>query len=194
MTKKPADAIRGAAAVVFARHGFAATRVEDILDEAGVARRTFYKHFANKEEVLAALYAVATGELLAAIRAGLDASDDPLAALRSVLDLYLDYHAAQAPLVAVLARQAIVPDSPLAAPRLRFRDALVKLVDEAVRRATGEANDAIYYVALVSAVEGLSLELLDRGATPPELARAKRAMHRLLDRALPAGAKRRARS
>src|SRR5262249_46292847 len=38
-----------AAIDVFSRHGFAATRVEDILEAANVARRTFYKHFSSKE-------------------------------------------------------------------------------------------------------------------------------------------------
>src|SRR5690349_12652376 len=59
----------GAAATVFARLGFAATRVEDILAAAGIARRTFYKSFASKEDVLAAVYQLAIQELLGAMTA-----------------------------------------------------------------------------------------------------------------------------
>lgn len=40
-----------AARVVFARGGFEATRVEDLLCEAGVSRPTFYRLFTNKQEV-----------------------------------------------------------------------------------------------------------------------------------------------
>src|SRR5262245_18255916 len=82
--------IVSAAGKVFARRGFDATRVEDILQAAPVARRTFYKYFSSKEDVLAAIYELATGELLKTIRAV--SSDDPLQAMRRGLDAYLDYH------------------------------------------------------------------------------------------------------
>src|SRR5262245_63348231 len=70
-----------AAIEVFSRQGFAATSVEDILKAAGVARRTFYKHFGNKEEVLAAIYELATAELLGAIRGDGATGRDPLDAV-----------------------------------------------------------------------------------------------------------------
>jgi AcrR family transcriptional regulator len=44
--------VEGATAV-FARLGYEATRVEDILQQAGVSRPTFYRVFRNKEEVYA---------------------------------------------------------------------------------------------------------------------------------------------
>src|ERR1700730_835353 len=61
------NGILAAAMKVFARRGFAATRVEDVLEEAGVARRTFYRYFTSKEDVLAAVYELATTELLRAL-------------------------------------------------------------------------------------------------------------------------------
>lgn len=180
------SAVLGAAVEVFARHGFEATRVQDILEAAGIARRTFYKRFANKEEVLAAIYLVATGELLDAIRSAERPGSDPLDAIRRTLDVYLDYHAANARLVNLLVQQAIRDESPLAPYRRRFRDDLVWLIGDAVTASTGEKNDPMFYAALVSALEGISLDLLGAGAGAPEVARAKRVMHLLLDRALPA--------
>src|SRR4051794_37858423 len=44
------------AIAVFTKKGAGATRVEDILESAGVARRTFYKYFRGKDDVLAGLY------------------------------------------------------------------------------------------------------------------------------------------
>src|SRR5262245_11121530 len=108
------DGVLRAGAEVFARRGFAATRVEDILDAAGIARRTFYKYFNSKEDVLSAIYELATRELTAHIQtAALGAKNDPLDALRMGLDAYLDYHLANAPLLRVLVEQALVADSPL---------------------------------------------------------------------------------
>ncbi len=176
-----------AAASVFAKLGFAATRVEDILAEAGVARRTFYKHFAGKEDVLAAVYELVTGELMRAMRdAAPGEPAEPLASLRRGLDLYLDFHVENAPLLRVLVEQALLSDSPLAAARRRFRADLVTLLDGAVRAENGEAHDPMLYGALLSALEGTSLDLFGAAITPDRVARAKRVMRVLLDRVLAA--------
>jgi AcrR family transcriptional regulator len=176
--------IVGAAVGVFARLVFAATRVEDLLEAAGIARRTFYKYFRSKEEVLAAVYELATGELLKAIQSAGVAGQGPLEAMRGALDVYLDYHVDNAPLLKVLVEQAIRSDSPLAAARRRFRNALVEIMREGVKAATGAAHDPMLYAALISALEGLSLDLLARGAPVDEVRRAKRVMHELLSKVL----------
>jgi AcrR family transcriptional regulator len=176
--------ILNAAIEVFSRQGFAATTVEDILKAASVARRTFYKQFGNKEEVLAAIYELATGELLGAIRGDGATGGDPLDAVGRALDTYLDYHIANARLVRVLVQQAIRSDSALHALRQRFRQNLIELLDAAVRTSTGEHNDPMLYAALVSALEGISLDLLSSEAGPREVARAKKVMHLLLERTL----------
>jgi AcrR family transcriptional regulator len=171
-----------AAAKVFAERGFGDTRVEDILEETGIARRTFYKYFSSKEDVLAAVYELATGELLRAMR---DVqSPRPLHAVRLGLDLFLDYHVQNASLLRVLVEQALLSDSPLAAARRRFRADLVQLLDAAVRASTGESHDPMLYAALVSALEGTSLDLFASGVSADRVERAKRVMHLLLERVL----------
>ena len=185
VTTRPTEsAIVAAAVETFAKNGFAATRVEDILQAAGVARRTFYKHFRGKEEVLSAIYDLATGELLKMMQGAAFDGSDPLNMVRHGLDLYLDYHVANAPLVRVLVEQAIRSDSPLAGARRRFRADLVLLLDGAVRASTGETNDPMLYAALISALEGLSMDLLTSGANAHEVARAKDVLHLMLARVL----------
>lgn len=174
--------IVAAAATVFARRGFADTRVEDILGESGIARRTFYKYFSSKEDVLAAVYEFATGELLKAMREV--PSPEPLLGVRRGLDLFLDYHVENAALLRVLVEQAILSDSPLAAARRRFRADLVQLIDVAVRASTGETHDPMLYAALVSALEGTSLDLFATDVSAKTVERAKRVMHLLLERVL----------
>ncbi len=180
-TKLAQGGIIAAAAEVFARQGFAAARVEDLLEAAGIARRTFYKYFTGKEEVLAALYELATTELYKAV-ASAATSGDALGAVRAGVDAYLDYHADNARLLRVLVEQAIRSDSPLSPLRRRFRDELAQLIDAAVRARTGEVNDVMLYTALISALEGLSLDLLSSGASSNDVTRAKRVMHLLIDR------------
>ncbi len=175
----PSQAIVAAAARVFARDGFAATRVEDILEASGVARRTFYKYFTGKDDVLAAVYGVATAELLE--RVSTLRARDPFDLFRYGLDLYLGYLAEHGPLVKVLVEQAIRSDSPLAEARRGFRTAVVSLMERKIREWCGKAEDPMVYAALFSALEGLSLDVLE---SPPvdraAVRRVRRAMLTLL--------------
>jgi AcrR family transcriptional regulator len=174
-----------AASSVFSRIGFAVARVEDILSEADVARRTFYKYFSGKEDVLLAIYQLATDELIAAIQlAGAKSEGDPLDAIRRGLDAYLDYHVAHAGLLRVLVQEAVRSESPLAVHRRRFREALARLLDAAVRSKSGEEHDPLFYAALISAVEGVSLDLLSEKPSVRQVRRAKESLHLLLSRAL----------
>jgi AcrR family transcriptional regulator len=50
------DAVLDTALRLFAERGYLGVRVEDIATEAGVSRATFYKHFAEREEILAELF------------------------------------------------------------------------------------------------------------------------------------------
>jgi AcrR family transcriptional regulator len=53
-TKK--EQIRRAALAVFARRGFHGTTVEDIAQEAGIAKGTVYLYYASKQEILIAIF------------------------------------------------------------------------------------------------------------------------------------------
>ena len=180
------NGILAAAAGVFTKKGAVATRVEDLLKAADVARRTFYKYFSSKEDVLAALYEVATGEIVRAIALQAGGGGDPLAALHRGIDFYLDYHVSSGGLIKILAEHAIRSDSPLAPLRRRFREQVVELMAAAVERATGQRHDPITYVALLVALEGTSLYLLEgeRAPSASEIARAKKVMHAMLDRVI----------
>ena len=178
--KAAQGAIVAAAIGVFSRLGFSATRVEDLLAAAGIARRTFYKYFGSKEEVLAAIYELSTRELLRAVEQATATGGDPLDGIGLVMDSYLDFHAHNATMVRILVEQAIRSDSPLAPLRKRFRGELVELLRRAAAARGGRPLEPKMAIALVSALEGVSLELLERGATKREVTRAKRTMHELL--------------
>lgn len=186
------NGILAAAVRVFAKKGIVATRVEDLLSAAAVARRTFYKYFGSKEDVLVALYELATRELVRAVEAVGGAADDPIAGLHRGIDVYLDYHAGNAALIRVLVEHAISSDSALAPLRRRFRARLVDLMASTAERATGERPDPLTCIALLVALEGTSLYLVESGEpAPAEIGRAKQAMHRMLDRVLGAQPRRR---
>ena len=176
--------ILAAATRVFAKRGIDDTRVEDILTAANVARRTFYKYFSSKEDVLAALYEATTSELVRAIEA-MRARDDgePLDAIHRGIDLYLDFHRS-VPHLRELIELGMKSSSQLAPLRKKLRDAIVLNIDRAVQKLDGRKLDPLVYYGLMSALEGLSLEILDAGATPAVIGRARKVVHALLDQTL----------
>jgi AcrR family transcriptional regulator len=176
------NAILGSAIGVFGKLGFAVTRVEDLLEAAGIARRTFYKYFGSKEDVLTGIYELTTRELLHALHQAMEMGGDPADGIRRVMDSYLDFHVQNATLVRVLVEQAIRTDSPLAPLRKRFRDELVELLRRAAVIRGDRPIDPLLGIALISALEGVSLEILERGASARDVAQAKKTMHALLAR------------
>jgi AcrR family transcriptional regulator len=71
------EALVAAGLGLFARQGYAATSVEAIADAAGVSRRTFFRYFADKDELVFADDA----EHVAAVLAAVDAQPDDVAPL-----------------------------------------------------------------------------------------------------------------
>jgi AcrR family transcriptional regulator len=84
-----------AIAVAVADKGYAATTVGDVVSGAGVSRKTFYEHFADKDECF--LTALDTGVQIVfdAIMASRDQARDPIERMRAGLRAYLQTLAAE---------------------------------------------------------------------------------------------------
>ncbi|MBI5516729.1 MAG: TetR/AcrR family transcriptional regulator [Deltaproteobacteria bacterium] len=176
--------IARASIALFARRGVEAVRVEDLLEAAGVARRTFYKHFRSKDDVLAAVYELVSRELLAALETGHKDGVDATAALRGTLDIYLGFHVDNYRILRVLVEEGLRSSSPLHPLRRRFREALVRALEDACLATTGRSLDPFVFVGLLSAIDGLSMELLVGPPAPADVARARAVLHGLLDAVL----------
>jgi len=79
------EALRQAAIRHFVEHGFEAASVPAIAAEVGVTERTFYRHFATKDEVLFVDVTHGLPWFRDALAARLDAGDDALAAVLSAV-------------------------------------------------------------------------------------------------------------
>lgn len=177
------SAILAAATKVFSQKGIGPTRVEDLLLAANIARRTFYKYFASKDEVLAALYEVWTAELLKAIEDVRKLHPNaPFAGIRAGIDIYLGFYRSAPRALRELVELAMQSDSLLAPRRAWLREQVVALLDDAVQAFDGRTLDPYVYVGLVSALEGISLELGRSGTTDVE--RARLVVHAIFDHAL----------
>lgn len=75
------EALRQAAIRHFVQHGFEAANVPSIAAEVGVTERTFYRHFATKDEVLFVDVTTSLAWIRTSVRERLDAGDDLIAAV-----------------------------------------------------------------------------------------------------------------
>jgi AcrR family transcriptional regulator len=72
-----------------AAKGYANVAVADVIERAGVSRRSFYEHFANKEECFLAAYDAGVDALLGAIAEAEEAAGGALEGARAGTEVYL---------------------------------------------------------------------------------------------------------
>ena len=171
--------IQLAAIPVFAGKGLADTTVNDLLAAAKVSRRTFYKYFNNKMDVLEGIYQTAVSLLLARFRDMQHATGSAPAWLRSMVALFFDYHLAVGPIIRLMQEEALRADSPLAAHRQRANLEMLELLSERLHDQDAP-RDPLTYRALIWALEAASLELLGSAATRAQIERAKAVLGDLL--------------
>ena len=93
-----------AALVVMERNGYVDAAVADILREADLSTRSFYRHFESKDQLLCALFRREADAAAARLRAKVDAAASPRAALHAWIDEILSFghHRVKAARVSVL--------------------------------------------------------------------------------------------
>jgi AcrR family transcriptional regulator len=84
------EALLRAARRVFVRRGYAQTRVEDVLDEAGISTRAFYRFHASKDELFLELFSRANAAALQRLRAAIGACSSASAQLDAYIEETLD--------------------------------------------------------------------------------------------------------
>jgi AcrR family transcriptional regulator len=160
-----ADLINGLAAAVSDK-GYAASTIADIVAHARVSKRTFYEHFADKEECLMALYSDACDQLMAVLRSA-GTSDQPWRErVRVAVGAYLSTLES----LPAVSRTVLV-EMQAAGPRAyrlrqeklrQFADTLVAIVEDG-RPANPEipALSPAMAIALVGGVNELVLQAVD---------------------------------
>jgi AcrR family transcriptional regulator len=85
------SALLHAAAQLFAERGFERVSLEDLGAAAGISGPAVYRHFANKQAVLAALLVDVSRELVAGADAVLESPPDATSAIRSLIAFHVDF-------------------------------------------------------------------------------------------------------
>jgi AcrR family transcriptional regulator len=88
------DRLLKAMTITVGRRGYRDAHITEVVDRAGVSRRTFYEHFEGKEECFAAAYGQAVGKLVELTVSAAAAEDDWADSLRAGLGVMLSELAA----------------------------------------------------------------------------------------------------
>ena len=156
--------ILAGAIAAFSKQGFASCPVQNILEAAGVSRRTFYQLFANKEEVLDALFELSTRWLVEQIRSAVGTEADLTTKLARGIDAFLALQEHAGRLLPELMAEAQRPDSRLSARHERTLDEITSLFAEGVNARLGYEVDPLVFRGLLLTLEGVILHLGHKGS------------------------------
>ncbi|TDC88762.1 TetR/AcrR family transcriptional regulator [Nonomuraea deserti] len=148
--------ILAAAVRVFARKGFAATRIDDVAAEAGIAKGSVYLYFDSRDALLKAAFEAHAARVAALLTAA-DDGGDPLDRLETLIGSTLTMLVADADLARV---QLDVWNTPLDMAGLYrdYRTAVAGLLRQATIRPGTDPDRAA--AVIVGAVEGCLLQCL----------------------------------
>lgn len=171
-------------AVVFAQQGVRTAAVAHIMAQARVSRRTFYRFYRSKEDVMAALYRLGTDGLLGACRTAAREERDPLRLVERCIDAHLGHARDLGRLMWVLGSEAQHHESPLHARRLQVHGEIAALLAGACERPGRPRTEPLLHRALILALEGATRIMLaesdeGRRVTAARLARARGVMLRI---------------
>ncbi len=153
--ERTAARLRAAAVQAFAELGWSATRVEDVVQRAGVSHGTFYTYYDNKTAILEGLVAQTQADFLALAESPWD-GPDVQAALRTVITGFLDLYARDAVIMRTWIEAAHEEEAfarSLMEMRARFTERVGAHVASAVASSGRSLPPTTVAVGLVAMVE-----------------------------------------
>ena len=186
VTDETVKSILEGAAHAFGRLGYAATRVEDVLEASGLSRPTFYKAFKDKDDLFEALSDAHHREIRERIVRSLEGVSDPLRQLENVVDAFMRWRAELGPIGRVLDQEAR-SGKRLTRHRRETLDAMSAWA-AAQFRASGRGDlDPLLVHGLIGAMEAIADTLLSKlPVQEAAIERAKRNALRILGGSLAA--------
>lgn len=163
-----------AAGPLFARSGYAATRLDDVAAATGVTKPILYRHFGSKKGLYMALLAKHEDDLPSFFERVAGIADDlpPAALVRAILEHWLEYARANRHTWVMLFRDG-GGDDDVRALRLEVSARARQLLAEFVRARAGERipPEQIEPTAalLTNGLAGMVLWWVDHPETPKEL-------------------------
>ncbi|MBX7456311.1 TetR/AcrR family transcriptional regulator [Mycolicibacterium sp. 3033] len=131
-----------AAERLFAEHGYLAVRLEDIGAAAGVSGPAIYRHFPNKEALLAELLVGISTRLLTGASEVTAAAADPDSELEALIDFHLDFALGEPDLIRIQDRDLDHLPTPAKRQVRRSQREYVEIWAEILRRRQSGVSEA----------------------------------------------------
>lgn len=145
---------------IFSQKGVADTTVQDLLEASQVSRRTFYKYFKDKFDVLENIYILSINMLSKRFIEELDKASSLSDLINRVVALYFGYHTSMGSMIRIVHEEACRQESPLSKRRIADREAFVKTFRTHVQKYQAKPCDLMVYYSVFWTMENASLYLL----------------------------------
>ncbi len=134
------------AAPIFAQKGIADTSVQDLLDAAQISRRTFYKYFRDKYEVLENIYSLSVNMFASRVNDGINEAESIHHLIEKSINSYFSYHESMSSMIRLMHNDSNREGSTLHNRRCENRDAFVYAFrTKAAYFGFGERDLFVYY-------------------------------------------------
>lgn len=162
---------------VFTQRGLHRTTVQHLLEAAQVSRRTFYKYFRNKMDVLESIYRIFIDNMLLHFHKEMRQSHSAREIIRNTSQVYFDYHVSMGPVIKLMMEEARASGSALAPHRTRAQRIAADVLTAEIGRLTGRDLDPLVMRSMLWILENYSLYIFEDGEFSAErLAQSQRAM------------------
>lgn len=147
---------------VYARTNYADVTVEDLITEARISRPTFYRWFANKDEVLEEIVRRANDALIASLQQAVAGHEDIVDKIHAGVDAYLKWGIDSGRRVPALYREANQHGSPVFKDRARVGKSMLMLYQHQGEMHHRDNIHPLVYQALIAATEYISSWLFSK--------------------------------
>ena len=173
--------IQAAAVALFTEQGSAAVGVAAICARADVSRHTFYRCFADKDALLAAIYDTAVNDHIQSAIDRLQAGQDEDTALDAVIGRVIDAILERPQLALLVFSEAGIPGSKAQAITDAAYQRAASALQRWYRETLGCAPEQALLKAVMAAAQWLVQDAIRSGANPEAATGAKRATLRLFE-------------
>jgi AcrR family transcriptional regulator len=153
---------------VFAQRGLPRTTVQHLLDASDVSRRTFYKYFRNKMDVLESIYRIFVDNMLLHFHKEVKQASSANDIIRNTTKVYFDYHVSMGPVIKLMMEEARSSDSALAPHRVRAQTLASEVLAVQINRYTGKNYEPLVFLTMLWMLENYSLYIFEDGGFSQE--------------------------
>ncbi|KZY37101.1 TetR family transcriptional regulator [Alcanivorax sp. HI0083] len=153
---------------VFAQRGLQRTTVQHLLDASDVSRRTFYKYFRNKMDVLESIYRIFVDNMLLHFHKEVKQASSANDIIRNTTKVYFDYHVSMGPVIKLMMEEARSSDSALAPHRTRAQTLASEVLAVQINRFTGKNYEPLVFLTMLWMLENYSLYIFEDGGFSQE--------------------------